>query len=129
MLREKSNSCITWALSLLGKHRLALAFALLAILVLLATSATVWAVPARVRVPIVKQHAKVDPQGAGVFSHWQHEQYQCVACHPAIFPRARIGFTHDEMDEGRFCGACHDGRTAPYASGAHANCKTSCHAQ
>jgi c(7)-type cytochrome triheme protein len=81
-----------------------------------------------VRVPIVRQHAKLDPQGAGVFSHWRHEQFQCVACHPTIFPRARKGFTHDDMDEGRFCGACHDGRIAPPASGARANCKTSCHA-
>lgn len=98
------------------------------VLGVLALSASVGAVPAMVSVPIVKEHGRKDPPGAGMFSHWQHEQYQCVACHPAIFPRARKGFTHDEMDEGKYCGACHDGRTAPFASGAHAVCKTSCHA-
>jgi c(7)-type cytochrome triheme protein len=85
------------------------------------------AVPAVVTIPIVQPHGSADPQEPGVFSHWQHDQYQCVACHPGVFPRARMGFTHDQMDEGRFCGACHDGRTAPPVSGSQAKCKSLCH--
>jgi c(7)-type cytochrome triheme protein len=96
---------------------------------LLLVSASVLAVPAEVQVPIVKEHGNADPPEAGVFSHWQHDQYFCFTCHPALFPRARRGFTHDQMDEGKFCGACHDGRTAPPTSGAKATCKSSCHGQ
>jgi c(7)-type cytochrome triheme protein len=124
MPREKNPGRPTGMPSRLLRHPF-----VLACLGLVAVSASVWAVPAQVSIPIVRAHAKLDPPGAGWFSHWRHEQYQCVACHPAIFPRARKGFTHDDMDEGRFCGACHDGRTAPPASGARAICKTTCHAQ
>jgi c(7)-type cytochrome triheme protein len=118
MLQGEIRSRMPWVFSLLRKQPLA--FAAVGVLAL---SASVRAVPAQVRVPILKQHAKIDPSRAGVFSHWRHEQYQCVACHPTIFPCARKGFTHDETDEGKFCGACDDGRTAPFASGARANCK------
>jgi len=91
-------------------------------------SASLFAVPAEVRVPVAKEHGKADPPAAGLFSHWRHDQYQCFDCHPVLFPRARLGFTHDQMDEGKFCGACHDGKSAPPTSGARAVCKTSCHA-
>jgi c(7)-type cytochrome triheme protein len=94
---------------------------------LLLVSSVVLAVPAEVRIPIVKEHGKADPPEAGVFSHWRHEQYQCYTCHPILFPRARKGFTHDQMDEGMFCGACHDGKTAPPTSGARAVCRSACH--
>jgi c(7)-type cytochrome triheme protein len=90
-------------------------------------SASLFAVPAEVRVPVVKEHGKADPPAAGLFSHWRHDQYQCFDCHPALFPRARMGFTHEEMDIGKFCGACHNGKAAPPTSGARAVCKTSCH--
>jgi c(7)-type cytochrome triheme protein len=92
-------------------------------------SAAALAMPVVVRIPIVKPHGAADPADPGLFSHWQHDQYPCFVCHPAIFPQARKGFTHDEMDEGRFCGACHDGRSAPPASGARAACRKSCHAK
>ncbi len=46
------------------------------------------------------------------FSHWAHQSNQCFGCHPAIFPQASVGVTHAQMQAGRFCGACHDGRTA-----------------
>jgi c(7)-type cytochrome triheme protein len=90
-------------------------------------SASLFAVPSEVRVPVVKEHGKLDPPAAGLFSHWRHDQYQCFDCHPALFPRARKGFTHDQMDEGRFCGACHNGKAAPPSNGGRAVCKTSCH--
>jgi c(7)-type cytochrome triheme protein len=90
-------------------------------------SAALVAMPDEVSVPVVKEHGKADPPTAGHFSHWRHDQYQCFDCHPALFPRARKGFTHEEMDSGKFCGACHDGKVAPPSSGARAVCKTSCH--
>jgi c(7)-type cytochrome triheme protein len=91
-------------------------------------SASLLAVPSEVRVPVVKEHGKKDPPAAGVFSHQRHDQYQCFDCHPVLFPRARRGFTHDQMDEGQFCGACHNGKAAPPSNGGRAECKTSCHA-
>jgi len=92
-------------------------------------SAAGLAMPVVVRVPIIKPHGAADPVDAGLFSHWQHGAVSVFRCHPAIFPRARKGFTHDEMDEGRFCGACHNGQSAPPASGARATCRSSCHAK
>lgn len=70
------------------------------------------AVPAWVRIPIVKPHGPNDPPQASVFSHFAHDQYPCASCHPALFPQSRKGFTHDDIDAGKFCGACHDGKTA-----------------
>ena len=125
MLSGKTGDRFSRLPAMLGKRPLALG--LLGALVL--ASASVVAVPAKVRVPIVREHGKADPPEPGVFSHWQHDQFLCFTCHPALFPRARKGFTHDQMDEGKFCGACHDGRTAPPTSGAKATCKTSCHAK
>lgn len=65
-----------------------------------------------VRIPIVRAHGKGDPKQAALFSHWSHDEYPCYACHPSIFPQQRAGFTHDELDDGRFCATCHDGKTA-----------------
>lgn len=114
-----------WAPATLQKRRLTLVL----LGTLLLASASVFALPAEVIVPIVKEHGKADPPAAGVFSHLQHDQYLCFTCHPTLFPRARMGFTHDQMDEGKFCGACHDGQTAPPTSGARATCRSSCHAK
>lgn len=49
------------------------------------------------------------------FSHWVHRvRYRCAACHPSPF-EARAGanaITMTEMQKGRQCGRCHDGRAA-----------------
>jgi c(7)-type cytochrome triheme protein len=37
---------------------------------------------------------------------------RCYQCHPSPFPQALAPFTHADMDEGRFCATCHDGRRA-----------------
>jgi c(7)-type cytochrome triheme protein len=47
---------------------------------------------------------------AARFSHWSHNQYHCYSCHPSVFPKKNKGFTHEEMEAGKFCGACHDGK-------------------
>lgn len=66
--------------------------------------------------------------GPVVFSHETHvplTDTRCVACHPALFSilRPTRGITHDAMNAGRQCGACHDGSKA---SGVQASCEH-CH--
>ncbi|MES1205563.1 MAG: c(7)-type cytochrome triheme domain-containing protein [Pseudomonadota bacterium] len=47
-----------------------------------------------------------------LFSHRTHTVFGCYGCHPSVFPQAQMGFSHDEMRAGRFCGSCHDGQRA-----------------
>lgn len=50
-----------------------------------------------------------------VFPHWIHRiRYRCYACHPALF-EMKAGANDVSMtaiQEGRFCGACHNGTIA-----------------
>jgi c(7)-type cytochrome triheme protein len=80
--------------------------------------------PREVRIPIVRTHGKGDPKEAALFSHWSHDQYPCYACHPSIFPQGRVGFTHDDLDAGKYCAVCHNGKKA--FSVDDAECET-CH--
>jgi c(7)-type cytochrome triheme protein len=47
-------------------------------------------------------------------THVEHAKGRCLACHPEpykmLHPLRRA--THEEMDAGRSCGACHEGKTA-----------------
>lgn len=59
-----------------------------------------------------------DGQGgtpAALFPHWAHRiRYKCYACHPAPF-EMKAGANKISMDgmlEGKFCGACHNGKIA-----------------
>ncbi len=49
------------------------------------------------------------------FPHWIHRtQFRCYVCHDAIF-QMKAGADHITMDDvrdGRFCGHCHNGKTA-----------------
>ena len=83
-------------------------------------------VPALVRIPMVKERAAGDPADAALFSHWDHDQFTCVSCHPSTFPQRRVGFTHADMEQGRFCGSCHDGHQAFAPKGKGVDCET-CH--
>jgi c(7)-type cytochrome triheme protein len=65
--------------------------------------------PQDVRIPPLEARAK---PVAARFSHWEHSAQQCYACHPTIFPQSLRGFTHDDMQAGRYCASCHEGRTA-----------------
>jgi c(7)-type cytochrome triheme protein len=78
--------------------------------VLVATVAV--ALPATVRIPRAKDPRPGAPAANALFSHRSHEPLLCYQCHPGIFPQALVPFTHADMDRGRFCGACHDGRRA-----------------
>jgi c(7)-type cytochrome triheme protein len=83
------------------------------------------AAPPMPRLPADRELAQgTDSPGPVTFSHAQHvgeARPDCTVCHPRLFSMARpvpgtdahahrLG--HSEMDAGRSCGACHDGRTA-----------------
>jgi len=90
-----------------GTRRLIAALALL-----LSSAALGAAFPAVLRIPRRNPGAPAFPPRA-LFSHRTHQSsFGCYACHPSVFPQALAGFTHAEMQEGKFCGRCHDGRTA-----------------
>ena len=50
-----------------------------------------------------------------VFPHWVHRiNFKCYVCHDAIF-QMKAGadqITMDAIREGKFCGACHNGKIA-----------------
>lgn len=50
-----------------------------------------------------------------VFPHWVHRiRYKCYACHPEPF-QMKAGankITMELIQQGKFCGACHDGKIA-----------------
>ena len=50
-----------------------------------------------------------------VFPHWIHRtQFKCYVCHDDIF-KMKLGADKIDMDEvrdGKFCGKCHNGKTA-----------------
>jgi len=78
---------------------------------LVSSAALAAAFPAVLRIPRRSPGAAPFPPRA-LFSHRQHGSFGCFACHPSVFPQALVGFTHDEMAAGTFCGHCHDRRTA-----------------
>jgi c(7)-type cytochrome triheme protein len=69
-------------------------------------------------------------EGKVVFSHEFHTEKQgmkCAECHPKLFKMKAGGdtITMAAMKEGKFCGACHDGKKAFDAKAAD-NC-AKCH--
>jgi len=49
------------------------------------------------------------------FPHWFHRiRYKCYACHPGVFEMkaGANAITMDAIREGKFCGACHNGKIA-----------------
>jgi c(7)-type cytochrome triheme protein len=82
-----------------------------AALLIASTVALAAAYPAVLRIP-PKNPSAPRPIPAALFSHRAHQSFGCYACHPSVFPQAPLGFTHDDMRQGRFCGACHDGAAA-----------------
>ena len=76
--------------------------------VLLATLGAL-ALPARLRIPKLAPHPPGAPAAAAVFSHVGHSAMACYTCHPSLFPQTLRGFSHGDMRQRRYCGACHDG--------------------
>jgi len=58
------------------------------------------------------------PEGttpAAVFPHWFHRiRYKCYVCHPDLFAMkaGANAITMDAIQQGKFCGACHNGKIA-----------------
>jgi c(7)-type cytochrome triheme protein len=92
----------------------------------LAAPAVALGVPDKIRIPKVHDHGAGNPPDSALFSHWAHDIYTCASCHPGTFPQRKLGFTHADMDKGRFCGSCHDGRTAFGPKDRGVECET-CH--
>lgn len=80
--------------------------------VLLGTATAIAAAyPAVLRIPR-REAGKMPALPEAMFSHRTHGAFGCYGCHPSTFPQAAVGFTHDDMNKGRFCGRCHDGQVA-----------------
>jgi len=63
--------------------------------------------------------------GNAKFSHQIHlNMFKCTDCHTKIFPYSTTGkrFTMHDMEKGKSCGACHDGKEAFTVSGNCENC-------
>lgn len=60
------------------------------------------------------------PVKAVIFDHKVHtgQGLDCASCHDDVFPmetgasEAKEDFTMDSLYKGKYCGACHDGKTA-----------------
>lgn len=53
--------------------------------------------------------------GAVVFSHDKHtKKFKCASCHPSIFvmKKGTKKLTMDDMNNGKTCGVCHNGKKA-----------------
>ena len=51
-----------------------------------------------------------NPGKAATFRHATHTQWlSCKNCHNTVFKKSdeNLQFTHDEMEKGQYCGACH----------------------
>jgi c(7)-type cytochrome triheme protein len=71
------------------------------------------AIPTTVRIPRDKDARPFAPAARARFSHPAHGLLRCFQCHPNLFPQDQVAFTHADMDQGRFCAACHEGSRAP----------------
>ncbi|MEP6653776.1 MAG: cytochrome c3 family protein [Myxococcales bacterium] len=91
----------------------------------LSTLAVAAAFPALLRVPPRDSAGPPRALPSALFSHRAHQSFGCYACHPSVFPQAPLGFTHQEMRRGQFCGRCHDGQVTFAIEGALC---TGCHA-
>ena len=104
---------------------------LCAFLLVLALAAAAFAAgdgAAELRLPPDVTYRAESAPGPVVFSHTTHvplADQRCVACHPALFPilQPTSQMTHEEMNAGKKCGACHDGTKA---SGVQETCEH-CH--
>jgi c(7)-type cytochrome triheme protein len=83
------------------------------------------AFPAVLRIPRAGSPDAPRTPPEALFSHRTHGTFGCYACHPSVFPEAPLGFTHQQMREGRFCGHCHDGA---HASAVETKLCGACHA-
>jgi c(7)-type cytochrome triheme protein len=65
--------------------------------------------------PKVSRDATLPPAR---FSHWTHNQTYCFSCHPSVFSQTLEPFGHADMNQGRYCATCHNGKRAWALQGA-----------
>jgi c(7)-type cytochrome triheme protein len=80
-------------------------------------------------VTLARKAAGMDEIPPAIFPHWIHRmQYKCGACHDEPF-KMKAGsadaITMDAIQEGKWCGACHDGKAA-FSSSSFETCPR-CH--
>jgi len=65
---------------------------------------------------ILNTHSEAEGVAPVIFPHWFHRiRFQCSVCHVELGIRMGAGTTGIRMEDlvnGRYCGACHDGETA-----------------
>lgn len=65
---------------------------------------------------VLNKRAEIEGVRAVIFPHWFHRiRFRCVVCHSELGFEMRAGankVTMDEIIQGKFCGACHDGEIA-----------------
>lgn len=76
------------------------------------------AIPAAAEYADVVLNRRSEKEGVRpvVFPHWFHRiRFQCRVCHHELSFKMRVGsndVTMNEISEGKFCGACHNGNIA-----------------
>ena len=63
-------------------------------------------------VVVLGPKGKDAPVAPAQFSHQEHTGITCHQCHPGLYSTPPIRYDHRQMDQGRSCGACHDGHRA-----------------
>lgn len=65
---------------------------------------------------IINSHSENEGVAPVIFPHWFHRiRFQCSVCHVELGIQMRAGGTDMRMEQlmdGQYCGACHDGKTA-----------------
>ena len=73
-------------------------------------------VPAEVGdIAFTRKSAGTDDVPAATFPHYVHRmQFKCYVCHEDIFvmKAGANAMTMDEMQDGKYCGVCHNGKMA-----------------
>lgn len=98
-----------------SRHRLLTAI-MLVLLLLLIGILTVQPVYAEYADVVLNKYSDKEGVRPVIFPHWFHRiRFQCRVCHQELGFEMRVGsnqVTMDEIIDGKFCGACHDGETA-----------------
>ncbi len=98
-----------------------LRFAAAALLLALSSALLAGALPNLPKDKALPQGA--DSPGVVIFRHETHvdaSRPDCTTCHPTLFPilkrtastAAPTAITHADMEKGKSCGSCHDGKGA-----------------
>jgi c(7)-type cytochrome triheme protein len=98
-----SNSCIVWA----GDR-----YELARVLHVMPPNGPFW----KYGNVVMRHKSKKAGMAPVVFSHWSHRaRYTCRVCHLELgfsMLSGDTGITREQYLEGKYCGACHDGKTA-----------------